>query len=306
MHMGGNTDEFFTLVYGNLGGEGSALATRPAPPAESLAFGNSWARCENTRANNNPIASGWITGGSTAFNNSGVQNYSTPEMGAQATAANLRGHPQYAPIISAFLSGTGFYDADVIAGVGFWGTGDFVAELQANAPLTDDFVTEALPSAVPTPSDPPPSPSGPPAPYYTITAPQPGYTNSDEAASMTGSNSTVEPGTYEVQNKNIGMVALYQSNGAPGWWVNPAQGGHPATAPPEPEPAPAPPPPPPVDEYTVTAAQPGYVTSADAASKRNSNSTVPPGTYRVQNRNIGMVALYQLDGVPGWWINPAQ
>jgi hypothetical protein len=33
---------------------------------------------------------------------------------------------------------------------------------------------------------------------------------------------------------------------------------------------------------------------------------VPPGTYSVQNRALGMVALYQHDGAPGWWINPSQ
>ncbi len=77
--------------------------------------------------------------------------------------------------------------------------------------------------------------------------------------------------------------------------------------PPIPVPAPpAPAPPPPADTYTVTQAQPGYVTSADAAAERDSNSTVPPGTYGIQNRALGMVALYQHDGAPGWWINPSQ
>lgn len=56
--------------------------------------------------------------------------------------------------------------------------------------------------------------------------------------------------------------------------------------------------------YILQRSVPGYVSSIDAASTRNSNSTVPPGTYYVFNQARGMVNITRTPGVPGWWINP--
>lgn len=57
--------------------------------------------------------------------------------------------------------------------------------------------------------------------------------------------------------------------------------------------------------YKLNAKVPGYYTSLDAKNKRNSNSTVKPGTYKIFNKANGMINL-ALKGRAGWWINPSQ
>jgi len=82
-------------------------------------------------------------------------------------------------------------------------------------------------------------------------------------------------------------------------------GSQPAPTPPTPAPTPTPPSPPPASN-TVTIGRPipGYVTAADAAARKNSNSTVPAGTYRIFNQAQGMINATRTAGQPGWWINP--
>jgi hypothetical protein len=90
-----------------------------------------------------------------------------------------------------------------------------------------------------------PSPAPAPSATYTVYVSMPGYVNAADAEAERGSNSTVPPGTYNVQREYNGMYALFQHNGAPGWWVNPAQNSNPT-------PAPAPPAPhPPAPGHTV-------------------------------------------------------
>lgn len=50
---------------------------------------------------------------------------------------------------------------------------------------------------------------------------------------------------------------------------------------------------------------PGYVTSTDAAARKNSNSTAKAGTYFIFNQANGMVNITKTPGVPGYWINPS-
>lgn len=70
---------------------------------------------------------------------------------------------------------------------------------------------------------------------------------------------------------------------------------------PKPTPAPAPS----VGDYKVVKAIKGYVNSVDAKNKRNSNSTVPVGTYHTFSQANGMRNITRKKGTPGWWINPA-
>lgn len=79
------------------------------------------------------------------------------------------------------------------------------------------------------------------------------------------------------------------------------QGGNAAPAP---KPTPVPAPSKPSSTYTVVKSIPGYVSSTDAAARRNSNSKVPAGTYSVFNVARGMVNVTRVPGAPGWWINP--
>jgi GH25 family lysozyme M1 (1,4-beta-N-acetylmuramidase) len=64
------------------------------------------------------------------------------------------------------------------------------------------------------------------------------------------------------------------------------------------------PPPPASAGFDVGRPTPGYVTAADAAARRNSNSTVAAGHYAVFNRSQGMVNVTRQAGTPGSWINP--
>lgn len=58
--------------------------------------------------------------------------------------------------------------------------------------------------------------------------------------------------------------------------------------------------------YKLTKMAKGYYTSLDAKNRRNSNSTVPAGTYAVYNRANGMVNITRQAGKMGWWINPTE
>ena len=56
--------------------------------------------------------------------------------------------------------------------------------------------------------------------------------------------------------------------------------------------------------YSVVKRIRGYKSSADAKARKNSNSVVPVGRYRVFNKANGMINITRTAGVPGWWINP--
>ena len=58
--------------------------------------------------------------------------------------------------------------------------------------------------------------------------------------------------------------------------------------------------------YVLKTTAKGYYTSLDAKNKRNSNSTVPPGTYEVYNRYNGVVNITRNKNYPGWWINESE
>jgi GH25 family lysozyme M1 (1,4-beta-N-acetylmuramidase) len=77
---------------------------------------------------------------------------------------------------------------------------------------------------------------------------------------------------------------------------------------PAPSPAPTPTPTPPAGgngtSYTLGKNVPGYTNAADAAARKNSNSTAPAGTYFIYNQAAGMINVSRSQGVPGWWINP--
>lgn len=80
------------------------------------------------------------------------------------------------------------------------------------------------------------------------------------------------------------------------------------TATPEPTRAPTPTPSGPLGNgmYYVATPQPGYYTAGDASVKRDSNSTVPAGTYWIYNQAYGMYNVTRQQGEPGWWLNPSQ
>lgn len=71
-----------------------------------------------------------------------------------------------------------------------------------------------------------------------------------------------------------------------------------------PTPAPKPTPTPSKGDYKVVKSIKGYVSSADAKARKNSNSTVSSGTYYTYNTAAGMRNISRTKGQPGWWINP--
>lgn len=145
-------------------------------------------------------------------------------------------------------------------------------------------------SPAPTPEPTPPPLTG----SYALGRSVPGYVSAADAAARKNSNSTAPAGTYAIFNQAQGMVNVTRVAGQPGWWINP---GDNVT-----QPAPAPP----TNDggYTVNKSIPGYVNAGDAANRRNSNSTVPVGTYAVFNQSQGMLNVTRVPGQPGWWINP--
>ncbi|MGV3464512.1 MAG: glycoside hydrolase domain-containing protein [Heyndrickxia sp.] len=60
-----------------------------------------------------------------------------------------------------------------------------------------------------------------------------------------------------------------------------------------------------IEKYTVVKSLSGYLTAADAKSRKNSKSTVKADTYFVFNKSHGMINVSTKAGVPGSWINPA-
>lgn len=62
-------------------------------------FLQGWANVENTKAQFNPLATTQTEPGSTNFNDHGVQNYPTPDVGVTATADTLRGYPAILAIL---------------------------------------------------------------------------------------------------------------------------------------------------------------------------------------------------------------
>lgn len=61
-----------------------------------------------------------------------------------------------------------------------------------------------------------------------------------------------------------------------------------------------------VKTYQVTKQHNGYVTAADAKSKKDKKTTVPKGKYYVFNESQGMINITTKKGVPGSWINPSE
>lgn len=138
---------------------------------------------------------------------------------------------------------------------------------------------------------------------YHLGAATPGYVNSSDALHGQNSNSTVPAGDYSVFNRANGVINITTQAGQPGWWVNP---GTIAVEVPAPQP-PAPAPNGHTDNgttFSIGHEVPGYVTADDAMAGRNSNSTVPVGSYAVFNRWHGAINVTRQAGVPGWWFNP--
>lgn len=98
---GGSEDSFIRAVLGDLGA--------PATQADVTSLA-SWFPHEfpswPPSASWNPMASTMQMPGSTVFNSVGVQNYTTPSEGAQATAATLA-DGWYPQILAALKSGAG-------------------------------------------------------------------------------------------------------------------------------------------------------------------------------------------------------
>jgi LysM repeat protein len=158
--MSGNTDGFFTGLAAKLG--------QDDPSAETLAFFNTWARFEGTEARNNPLADTLIHGGSSKFNDAGVQNYPDEATALDAYLETFNTVPEYAGIIAAVRSNGPYAEPTVIAGISRWGTSGFAAWLTNGEPLTDEFTSPALAGEpVPAPEPPPipePAPEPPPGP----------------------------------------------------------------------------------------------------------------------------------------------
>lgn len=57
-----------------------------------------------------------------------------------------------------------------------------------------------------------------------------------------------------------------------------------------------------VETYHLNQNVAGYRSSADAIARRNSNSTVPKGVYKLSSRVKGADHLVRADGSGGWWI----
>lgn len=71
---------------------------------ENYDFLAAWAERENTRAENNPLATTQDAPGSSSFNAAGVKNYDTPGVGAAATYRTLT-NGYYGDILAALRSG---------------------------------------------------------------------------------------------------------------------------------------------------------------------------------------------------------
>lgn len=81
--------------------------------------------------------------------------------------------------------------------------------------------------------EPDPEPAPAPAPTgerYNVVKPVPGYTNSAAAARRSGSNSTVQPGEYQITYRVAGMLHLKRLDNSGGWWMNPGDNTAPAPA----------------------------------------------------------------------------
>ncbi len=83
-------------------------------------------------------------------------------------------------------------------------------------------------------AEPAPEPAPAPAPSgerYRVTKAVPGYTNAAAAARRSGSNSTVQPGEYQITHRVAGMLHLKRLDNSGGWWMNPGDNTAPAPAP---------------------------------------------------------------------------
>lgn len=120
---------------------------------------------------------------------------------------------------------------------------------------------------------------------FVVTRNLPGFFTAADAVARRNPRTTVTPGTYHIFNRALGMLNVTSRQGTPGSWINPADNSA-------------------GDTFVVTRNLPGFFTAADAAARRNSRTTVTPGTYHVFNRSNGMINVTSQKGTPGSWINP--
>jgi len=96
----------------------------PLTPA-NLQFINAWAQAEGGTASNNPFNTTQGMPGSTSYNSVGVQNFTTPQQGIQATVNTLN-NGYYPNILSSLRSGnSAMLSAQAVANSP-WGTGSGV------------------------------------------------------------------------------------------------------------------------------------------------------------------------------------
>ena len=138
---------------------------------------------------------------------------------------------------------------------------------------------------------PTPAPTG----HFTISKAIPGFYTAADAQNHAHQVNTVQPGDYYVYNTFNGMVNVTKTQGVPGTWINPSDNSGGGTNSNNSDGG---------STFRLGHNTPGYVNAADAAAGRNSNSTVPAGTYAVFNRAEGMVNITRTAGQAGWWINP--
>lgn len=139
---------------------------------------------------------------------------------------------------------------------------------------------------------PAPAPSG----HFSVAKAIPGFYTAADAQNHANQANTVQPSDYYVFNTYNGMVNVTSKQGVPGSWINPSDNSGGGTSSSNSDGG---------STFALGHSTPGYTNAGDAAGRKNSNSTVPAGTYAVFNRAQGMVNITRTAGQPGWWINPA-
>ena len=156
-----NTDSFFRAVCNDVG--------QPEPSQGILDLLNEWARWENTRAAYNPLATTRNAAGATQFNDAGVRNYPSMEVGIAATA-NTFLNGLYPEIVMAIRGNdaTWQHSAAIAAEIRTWGTMGFASFVAGGGIPTGNYLAPSLPGGAeiaPAPAPaPPPAPPPPPAP----------------------------------------------------------------------------------------------------------------------------------------------
>ncbi len=89
--------------------------------AQNLAAVVAWMQGEGTAAVFNPLATTLPEPGATAFNSSGVQNYTSPSQGVIASVDTVKNTPAYAGINAALMAGTSAQNvANAVVSTGTW------------------------------------------------------------------------------------------------------------------------------------------------------------------------------------------